>query len=121
MEAGNTKSNMGQGRRNMSDSKVNSGSNAKEKSPQPVSQDTPGLSELLKAQIRLIAIQRNIYQKALDINARTMEHQAMQQEAAKVEAEFQAAREKVQQATGLVYNDEKLTLDPKSVGPKSVQ
>ena len=79
----------------MSDSKVNSGSNAKEKSPQPVSQDTSGFIDLLKAQIRLIAPQRNIYQKVLEINARTMEHQAMQQEAAKVEAEFHAARERV--------------------------
>jgi hypothetical protein len=37
----------------------------------------------------------------------------MQQELSRAEAEFQALRQKIQQETGLVYNDQTLTLEPK--------
>ncbi len=67
----------------------------------------PGLSDLHKAQIRLIALQRNM-------NALLLQCRDMQQEAARVEAEFTALRAKVQEETGLVYNDQTLPLEPKS-------
>jgi len=38
----------------------------------------------------------------------------MQQELAKAEAEFHALRQKVEQETGLIYNDQTLALEPKS-------
>ena len=62
---------------------------------------------LHKAHIRVIALQRNI-------NALTLQHRDMQQELAKAEAEFHALRAKVQEETGLVYNDQTLALEPKS-------
>lgn len=37
----------------------------------------------------------------------------MQQEAARVEAEFLALRAKVEEEAGLVYNDQTLALEPK--------
>src|ERR1019366_9060712 len=98
----------------MSDAKVNSGSNGKEHQQQGVSQDTPGLTELLKAQIRLIAAQRNMNDLALQINTLTVRHHMTQQEAAKAEADFHAVRERVQRETSLVYNDEKLRLENKT-------
>ena len=71
---------------------------AKKSAQQAASQDTTGLSDLHKAQIRLIALQRNI-------NALALQHRDMQQELAKAEAEFHILREKVQHETGLVYNE----------------
>ena len=64
------------------------------------------LEDLHKAHIRVIALQRNI-------NALTLQHRDMQQELAKAEAEFQALRQKVQQESGLLYNDQTLALEPK--------
>lgn len=91
----------------MAEPKNNPVAIAKENGPQKVSQDTPGLSDLYRAHIRLIALQRNI-------NALALQHRDLQQELAKTEAEFHALRETVQQETGLVYNDQTLTLEPKS-------
>ena len=91
----------------MGESKVNPVAIAKESARQAASQDTPGLSDLHKAQIRLIALQRNI-------NALALQHRDMQQELAKADAEFHALRERVQQETGLVYNDQTLALEPRS-------
>ena len=90
----------------MDEPKDNPAVMAKENERQAVSQDKPGLSDLHKAQIRLIALQRNI-------NALALQHRDMQQELAKAEAEFHALRERVQQETGIVYNDQTLTLEPK--------
>ena len=93
----------------MGESKVNPVAIAKESARQAVSQDTPpGLSDLHKAHIRLIALQRNT-------NALLLQYRDMQQEVARVEAEFHALRERVQQETGLEYNDQTLTLEPKSL------
>jgi hypothetical protein len=97
----------------MSDSKANSGSNAKESAKQEVSPDAPGFTELLKAQIRLIAAQRNM-------NIELHRYRDAQQETVKAEAEFNILREKVQRESGLVYNDEKLSLENKS-DPKTLQ
>lgn len=65
------------------------------------------LDDLLKAHVRLIALQRNM-------NALLLQHRDMQQELAKAEAEFNALRAKVQEETGLIYNDQTLALEPKS-------
>ena len=62
---------------------------------------------LLKAQIRLVALQRNI-------NALALQHRDMQQVLTKAEAEFHALRVRLEQETGLVYNDQTLALEPKS-------
>lgn len=67
----------------------------------------PDLDDLHKAHIRLIALQRNI-------NGLLLQYRDMQQEAARVEAEFLALRARVEQETGLVYNDQTLALEPKS-------
>ncbi len=91
----------------MADSEIRPVTVAKESARQAVPQDMPGLSDLHKAQIRLIALQRNM-------NALLLQYRDMQQEAARAEAEFHALRERVQQETGLVYNDQTLTLEPKS-------
>ena len=98
----------------MSDSKVNSRANGKGNPPHAVSQDAPDLTDLLKAQIRFIAAQRNMNDLALQINTLTVRHHMTQQEAAKAEADFHAVRERVQRETGLVYNDEKLSLENKT-------
>ena len=67
------------------------------------------ISEILKAQIRVIGLQRNI-------NSLALQHRDMQQELAKAEADFSTVRAKVQQETGLVYNDQTLALEPKGKG-----
>lgn len=90
----------------MAEPKVNPVAIAKEPARQAVSQDTPGLSDLLKAHIRLIALQRNI-------NGLLLQYRDMQQEAGRVEVEFHALRERVQEETGLVYNEQTLALEPK--------
>jgi hypothetical protein len=77
---------------------------AKEPAREATTQDS--LSDLLKAHIRLIAVQRNV-------NALLLQYRDMQQEAARAEAEFLALRAKVQEETGLAYNDRTLALEPK--------
>ena len=91
----------------MGESKANPVAIGNASARQAGSQDTPGLSDLLKAHIRLIALQRNI-------NGLLLQYRDMQQEVAKVEAEFHALRDRVQEESGLVYNEQTLTLEPKS-------
>ena len=91
----------------MGDPKVNPVAVAKEDTRREVSTDTPHLSDLLRAHIRLIALQRNM-------NALLLQYRDMQQEAARAEAEFMALRAKVDKETGLIYNDQTLALEPKS-------
>ena len=91
-------------RKNMGAPIVSPVPSAKEPARQVASQD--GLSDLLKAHIRLIALQRNI-------NGLLLQYRDMQQEVARVEAEFHALREKVQEETGLAYNEQTLALEPK--------
>jgi hypothetical protein len=79
---------------------------AEESTQQEASRDRPGLSELHRAHIRVVALQRNI-------NALALHHRDMQQELARAEADFQALRKKVQEETGLVYNDQTLALENK--------
>lgn len=65
------------------------------------------LDDLLKAHVRLIALQRNM-------NALLLQHRDMQQELTKAEAEFAALRMKVEKESGLAYNDQTLALEPKT-------
>ena len=66
----------------------------------------PDLGELHKAHIRVIAIQRNL-------NALLLQQRDLQQEMIRAEAEFRALRAKVQEETGLVYDDQTLALEPR--------
>jgi len=91
----------------MGESRINPVAIAKESVRQAGSQDKLGLTDLHKAQIRLIALQRNI-------NALALQHRDMQQELAKAEAEFHTLRKRVEEETGMVYNDQTLALEPKS-------
>jgi predicted nucleic acid-binding Zn-ribbon protein len=90
----------------MNESNTGAAAIAKVVAGQAASQIAPDLSDLHKAHIRVVALQRNI-------NALALQHRDMQQELSRAEAEFQALRQKIQQETGLVYNDQTLTLEPK--------
>jgi hypothetical protein len=90
----------------MSEPNLSAASAAKAGAAQGASEAAPGVSDLHKAQIRVIALQRNI-------NALALHHRDMQQELARAEAEFAALRAKVEQTTGLVYNEQTLALESK--------